>query len=663
MADQPTLFHLQEVATRVGPFALVTMDNGEDWQKPNVFGRAALASLDDLLPALRTGNWSGLVLTGKPFVFAAGADLTEFPQMTTPELARAASKAGHAAFAAIRDLPFPTLAAINGAALGGGLELALHCDFRTLARSVRHIGFPEVFLGIIPAWGGTQLVPRLVGAAAAVELIVANPLKQNRLLHAARADEIGLADALLDDVEFLDDSIEWLVRAVEEPRPPRAAVDLSDAPEVCAKARYAADDAVHGVALAPYRALELIAGTAAWTIDEGYAAEENALADLLPGPQAQAAVYAYDLIERQIKRGVGIPEAKPRRIQRVGVVGAGLMATQLATLFLRRLEVPLVITDVDAARVDEAVATIQADLEKQVVRGRLGEGKGRFLGSIVTGATDTAAFAGCDLVIEAVFEEISVKQEVFAALEDVVSEECLLVTNTSSLSVTEMATGLRHPERVVGMHFFNPVAVLPLVELVRAPATDDTTLATAWDVTKKLGKRGVLVKDAPAFVVNRLLTRQSTVLMQALESGSTLEETDEAALELGTPMPPSALLAMVGPRVANHVLRTLHDAFPDRFPLSPTLENFAEGEMDIVLTGGVRQNVDEIYVAILETLADEARHLLDEGVVSSAAEIDACLILGAGFPFFRGGLTPYLDAEGVSLRVSGRLLADRGSDA
>ena len=219
-----------------------------------------------------------------------------------------------------------------------------------------------------------------------------------------------------------------------------------------------------------------------------------------------------------------------------------------------------------------------------------------------------------------------------------------------------MAAGLHDPERVVGMHFFNPVAVLPLVELVRAPATDDTTLATAWETATKLGKRGVLVQDAPGFVVNRLLTRQSSVLMQALENGNTLEETDEAALRLGIPMPPSALLAMVGPRVANHVLHTLHDAYPDRFPLSPTLENFANGEMDIVLTGTARRTVDELYEAILEALADEARHLLDEGVVASAAEIDACLILGAGFPFFRGGLTRYLDQEGISVRVSGRPL-------
>ena len=196
-------------------------------------------------------------------------------------------------------------------------------------------------------------------------------------------------------------------------------------------------------------------------------------------------MYAFDLIERRIKRGVGIPEAEPRRIQRVGVVGAGLMATQLATLFLRRLEVPA--RDHRCRRRRgwrRASAAIRADLEKQVERGRLAEGKARFLGSIVTGAGDISAFAGCDLVIEAVFEEIAVKQQVFGTLERLVSDDCLLVTNTSSLSVAEMAAGLRHPERVVGMHFFNPVAVLPLVELVRAQATDDTTLATAWEIRR-----------------------------------------------------------------------------------------------------------------------------------------------------------------------------------
>ncbi len=652
-----TRFHLRPITTRVGRVAVVTMDNGEDWRKPNVFGRIALESLHALLPSLHEGDWQGLVLTGKPFVFAAGADLTEFPQMTEPDLARQAGRAGHDAFGAIRALPYPTLAAVNGVALGGGLEIALHCDFRTIARSVRHIGFPEVFLGIIPGWGGTQLTPRLVGAGKAVELVVANPLRQNRMLHAEQAAEIGLADELLDDVEFVDDSISWLVAAIEEGRAPRDEADLSDAAEACRKARFAVDDQVHGASPAPYRALDLIEGAAGWSLEEGYRAEEDALADLLPGPQAQAGVYAFDLVERRVKRGVGIPDATPLSIGKVGVVGAGLMATQLATLFLRRLEVPVVLTDVDAGRVEDALAAIRAELEKQVARGRLAEPKARFLESLATGAESLDAYAGCDLVIEAVFEEMEVKRDVFGRLEHVVDDRCLLVTNTSALSVTEMGSGLHHPERVVGMHFFNPVAVLPLVELVRTPSTSDEALATAWDVTKRLGKRGVLVRDAPAFVVNRLLTRMTTVLMGAVENGNTFEETDEAALRLGLPMPPSALLAMVGPRVANHVLHALNAAYPDRFPLSPTLENFARGEMDIVHTGDARLEVDAIRVRALEALADECRHILDEGVVSSAADIDTCLLLGAGYPFFLGGITKHLDQTGVSQRVVGRPLA------
>lgn len=659
MADAPvTRFHLQKLHTRVGPVALVTIDNGADWRKPNTFGAAALETLSEVLGRLRTRDWRGLVLTGKPLVFAVGADITQFPGIT-PERAREGGRAGHELFGRLRELPFPTLAAVNGAALGGGLEIALHCDVRTIASNVRHLGFPEVFLGLFPAWGGTQLTPRLVGAEAAVRLIVENPLKQNRLIRAADALELGLVDHVLEPVEFLDESIELLLRRIEAGEGKRdPAADLSDVSEVVRKARSRVDDVVHGQAPAPYRALDLIEGAASWSLEEGSAAEEDALADLLPGPEAQASIYAFDVVERRIKKPAGVPEAQPRRVQAVGVVGAGLMATQLATLFLRKLEVPVVLTDVDAGRAESAAESIRGELAGLVAKGRLSEGKARFLGSIVTACSGLEAYAGCDLVLEAVFEELGVKRDVFGGLEQVVAPECLLVTNTSSLSVGAMAEGLAHPERVVGLHFFNPVAVLPLVEVVRAPATDDASLATAWDVTRNLGKRGVLVKDAPAFVVNRMLTRQSTVLMQALEAGSTFEETDEAALRLGIPMPPSALLAMVGPKVANHVLGTLHDAFPERFPLSPTLQALADGEFPALEARDGRPSVDEIHERILEALADEARRILDEGVVASAAELDACLILGAGYPFFRGGITRHLDQTGVSQRVSGRSLAD-----
>ncbi len=636
------------------------MDNGEDWQKPNTFGEEALRSLQGVLDRLRTRDWRGLVLTGKPFVFAAGADIDEFGDIT-PERAREGSRAGHELFGRLRDLPFLSLAAINGAALGGGVEIALHCDFRTIAASVRHFACPEVFLGLIPGWGGTQLVPTLVGAEQAVRFIVENPLRQNRMLSGPQAFEAGFADALLEPAEFLDESIEFLLRAIEEGGGKgRPDADLSDAAEVCRKARSRLDGQVHGAAPAPYRALDLIEGAATWSLEEGYRVEEDALAELLPGPQAQASLYSFFLVERRAKRGVGVPDAEPRRISRIGLVGAGLMARQLALLALRRLEVPVVLRDLTQEQIDEAISWIHDELDGLVARGRLAESKARFLGTLASGGTGWEVFAGCDLVIEAVFEELAVKKDVFAELERVVAPECVLATNTSSLSVTEMASVLEHPERVVGMHFFNPVAVLPLVELVRTPETDAVTLATAWEVTGKLRKRGVFVRDAPAFVVNRVLSRTTTVLMDALEHGNSVDETDEAVLRLGVPMAPSVLLQTVGPRVANHVLHTLHDAYPERFPLSATLDNLADGSEEIVVREHAPLTVDEIHEAVLAAMADEVRHILEEGVVGEAADVDTCLLLGAGYPFWLGGITRHLDQTGVSERVVGRTLAEIG---
>ena len=653
-----TRFQLERLETRVGPVGRLTISNGSGGRRPNTFGEEALRTLADALARLRTRDWRGLLVTGDGASFAAGADIGAFPGIT-PERAREGSRVGHELFEAVRQLPFQTLAAINGGALGGGLELALCCDARTIASTVRHLGFPEVFLGLIPAWGGTQLAPRLLGTEAAVRLIVENPLRQNRLLAAGAALELGLVDEVFEPDELDQRSLELLLGRIETGGGKRHGdADLSDAAEVVRRARARVDDVVHGLAPAPYRALELIEGAAGWELEEGYRAEEDAVAELLPGPEAQASIYAYEVLERRLGRQAAIPDLEPRAIAAMGIVGAGLMATQLATLFLRRLQVPIVLTDVDPERAPAAVETIRAELDGLVAKGRLAPDDAWRLGNLVRAEVGIEAYAECDLVLEAVFEELSVKRELLSALERVVAPGCLLVTNTSALSVTAMGDGLAHPGRVVGLHFFNPVAVLPLVEVVRTPETDDLSLATAWHVVGALRKRGVVVRDAPGFVVNRMLTRQSTVLMQAVERGATFEQTDEAGLRLGIPLPPSALLAMVGPRVANHVLHTLHDAFPDRFRLSPTLQALADGELPALEPKDDAPSVDAIYEQLLEALADEARRILDEGVVASAAELDACLILGAGYPFFRGGITPYLDRTGVSRRVSGRLLAD-----
>ena len=626
-----TEFKLNRVDTRLGPLALVTMDNNADHTKPTVLGRSAFESAVGVVEELERGDWIAMVLTGKPYIFAAGADIEEFPKLRTREEAVAGSRVGHELFGRIRALPFPTVAAINGVCLGGGLEIALHCSARTISTAVRHFGCPEVFLGILPGWGGTQLIPRLVGAESAIRVIVTNPLRQNKLLDARKAFELGFADRLLEPVEFLDESIAFAFELVESPLE-RSDPDHGDVETMFRRARSQVDDAVHGATRAPYAALDLIElATGGGMLEDGLQAEASAIADLMLSPQARRSLYAFDVVERRVKKGVGIPDVPPRRLEKIGIVGAGLMATQLATLFLKRLGVPLVIRDLDRDTVDRAVASIKEELGDRWCP--------------VSGTTDVADFAGCDLVLEAVFEEMSIKQQVFAELREVVGPDCILATNTSSLSVAEMGAD-------VGLHFFNPVAVMPLVELVRTETTTDETLATAWDLTKRLRKRAVVVGDAPGFVVNRVLTRMTSVLMDALEHGNTVEETDEAILKLGLPMAPSVLLAMVGPRVANHVLVTLHEAYPERFPLSPTLAGYAEGNDEIVVVEQRPRTVDEITRDVLEAMADEIGHLLDEGVVADAADVDACLILGAGWPFFLGGVTPYLRDESIALTAT-----------
>jgi 3-hydroxyacyl-CoA dehydrogenase/enoyl-CoA hydratase/carnithine racemase len=636
-----------------GPVALLTIDNGADHTKPTIFDRAAFESLDRVLDELESGGWAALVITGKPYFFSAGADLTELPLRSTTRLAREGSRVGHESFARVHALPFPTLAAINGACLGGGVELALHCDARTISTGVRHFACPECLLGIIPGWGGTQLVPHLVGAETAVRFIVENPLRQNRMLDGRQAYELGFADRLLEPVEFLDESLAFALELTGHTETsPGARPQDEPVADTLQKARSRLDDSVHGAAPAPYRALDLIEGAlTGWSLEQGYAAEEDAIAELLPSRQAQASLYAFDLVERRAKKAPQLA-AEPRSVGKVGIVGAGLMATQLAALFLRRLELPLVIRDIDEQALERAKAAIEAELAAQVDAGRYEEGKARFLGSLVRTTTGYEEFAGCDLVLEAVFEELDVKKQVFAELEAVVEPECVFATNTSALSISDLAADLHHPGRVVGMHFFNPVALLPLVELVRGEETDDTAVATAHEIIRRLRKRPLLVEDAPAFVVNRILARLLSVVLAALERGNSVEEADAAILRLGLPMAPSVLLQLVGPRVALHVLETLHDAYPARFPLSQTLANYAEGREEIDVAEHSPLSADEILETALAAIAEEVRYLLEEGVVPDAADVDTALILGAGFPFWLGGITKYLEQTGISEKMA-----------
>ncbi len=664
-----------------GEIALVTLDNGHDHTRPSTFGPGGLASLDAALDgiAAHTPAPAAIAVTGKPFVFAVGADLSGVPAITSAADAREIAQTGHRVFRRLKDSPIPTFAFVNGAALGGGLELALHCHHRTIATTAV-VAFPEAFLGLVPGWGGTQLLPNLIGIDPAVTVVVENALAQNKVTPGPRAAQLGIADALFEPADFLERSLEWAVGVLTgDVTVSRPEVDRSAWDDAIARARAIVRARTRDASPGALRTVELLDlarnGVDGEAFATGTAAEDQALADLLMSEELRASLYAFDLVNKRAKRPAGAPDkALARRVTKVGVVGAGLMASQLALLFVRRLEVPVVLTDIDQARVDKGVGYVHSQLEELAARGRLSQDRLNRLRGLVTGALDKAAFADADLVIEAVFEEMSVKQQVFAEVEAVVSPECVLATNTSALSVSEMASKLEHPERVVGLHFFNPVAVLPLLEVVRAERTDDATLATAFAVGKALKKSCVLVADAPAFVVNRLLTRFLGEVTAAVEQGTPVAVADRALDPLGLPMTPFELLTLVGPPVALHVAERMHEAFPDRFAVGEGLRRMVElGKSSVYSEPGVVDpdlagidsgdsplTGEQVRRRAVEAMAQEIRLMLDEGVVQAVQDIDLCMVLGAGWPFWLGGISAYLDRAGVSEAVTGQRFLPRG---
>jgi 3-hydroxyacyl-CoA dehydrogenase len=431
----------------------------------------------------------------------------------------------------------------------------------------------------------------------------------------------------------------------------------------------------------PYVALDLLSKAKDGDIAAGFAREDEALSELISGDQFAASIYAFNLVQHRAKKPAGAPDRKlAKKVGKVGVIGAGLMASQFALLFLRRLEVPVVITDLDQARVDKGLAYIHDELQKLADKGRLSRDQHNKLKALITGTTDRSQYADCDWVIEAVFEELSVKQDVFADFEKIVSPDTVFATNTSSLSVNAIGAKLEHPERLVGFHFFNPVAVMPLIEVVNAPKTDEVTLATAMNVAKNLKKNAIITTDSTGFVVNRVLAKVLGESMRAVDDGTPFEVVDEALAPLGLPMPPSVLLDLVGLKVGAHVLDTHHAAWPERFYRSENLHRVADAgqllEKDgkgkvkgisreaerIVKSnlnpGGKPHTKEQVLQAVQDGFADEVHRMLEEGVVAAAEDIDLALILGAGYPFQMGGVTPYLDRVGASERVFGGTFHD-----
>ncbi|OKJ96086.1 3-hydroxyacyl-CoA dehydrogenase NAD-binding domain-containing protein [Amycolatopsis sp. CB00013] len=658
------------------PVALITLDNGHDHTRPNTFGPQGLVSLNAAIDAAFAAEPAAIAVTGKPFIFAVGADLSGVEAVADPALAREIAQTGHDVFRRLTETEIPTFGFINGAVMGGGLELALSCHYRTLSENTAAIAFPEVFLGLFPGWGGTQLLPNLIGPDAAVTVIIENALAQNKMLKVAQAAELGIVDEVFGSADYLEQSLLWLAKVVNgEITPARREIDRGAGWDAAiARAKAIVDGRTKGASPGATKAVELLELARENDLDRGYAAETDGLAELLMDDTLRAGLYSFNLVNKRAKRPAGAPDKSlARKVNKVGIVGAGLMASQMALLFVRRLKVPVVLTDVDQERVDKGVSYVHGEIDKLLAKKRVSPDGANRLKALVTGSLDKSAFADADFVIEAVFEELGVKQKVFADLEQYVSPEAILATNTSSLSITAMASQLKHPERVVGFHFFNPVAVMPLLEIVRAEKTDDAALATAFALGKQLKKSSVLVKDASAFVVNRLLLRFLGEVLVTVDEGTPFDVADKALEPLGLPMTPLTLMQLVGPAIALHVGETLHGAFPDRFTVSENLDRFVKAgkkgvwQWDAHGNATVDPEVAELWQQgdspstseqvrdrALAAIAEEIRIMLDEGVVAEAQDIDLCLILGAGWPFWLGGITPYLDRAGVSEKVNGK---------
>ena len=679
-----SIFHLEAGSDRL---ATLTFDLPE--KRVNVFTRAALAELEQVIGELAARPEIGclILLSGKEGNFIAGADVEEIARVTDPDEAEAGSRVGHRLFAAWEALPFPTVAAIRGTCLGGGTELALASTWRVASDSdATRIGLPEVRLGILPGWGGSTRLPRLIGVPESLDLILTGKMVAGR-----KALKLGLIDALLPDARFLD-----LVRdfALARAGQKRSAEDgktgggfdlkellLEKNPlgrkVVFDQARKKTLEQTRGHYPAPPRAIEVIRIGIEDGRRAGFDAEARALADLATSRTSKNLVHVFKLTEASKREGGPAGGSSPRQVRRTAVLGAGVMGGGIAQLIAQEANLPVRMKDVRADALASGMAHAAGLFERQVKRHRLEAPEARRQMALLSPTLDYTGLGGVDLVIEAVVEKLEVKQEVFAEMARHVRADTVLASNTSSLSVEKIGARTPHPERVVGMHFFNPVHKMPLVEVIAAPGSDPAAVAAVFAFTRRLGKTPVLVKDAPGFLVNRLLMFYSMESFWLLDEGYRIEDLDRAMTDWGMPVGPMALTDEVGIDVATKVAHILHEAFSERLPVPGWLDRLTEsGRLGTKNGKGLyryedreRQEPDPAVYSLLGLhpnaqnpdpggiggmadrmvlpMVNEAARCLEEGIVQSAGDLDLALIFGTGFPPFRGGLCRWADQEGL----------------
>lgn len=619
----------------------------------NIFDSATLEELSERLDELAAQpHVTGLLIrSAKPNIFIAGADLKELSSARGEKLTRLIST-GQALFNRIADLPYPTVAAIHGACVGGGFELALACDWRIASDSSKtKIGVPETQLGILPAWGGTTRLPDLLGLQEALPIILSGKLHT-----AAHAKRKGMVDEIVPKGRLKAFALSYLKKGKRDHNHNPIIHNQAVAALTRVQAQKELQKKTRGHYPGPAAALEVAVNSIGRTRVQSQQAELEAIERLAKLPETAQLIRLFFLQERAKKHRH--TSAEPREIKRAAVVGAGVMGSGIAYwLTTRGTETTLQDISPDAlAHGMKSISSLYADAEKHHVLSKTEAARGM---DRVHPSSEKIPLRNCDLIIEAAVEELSIKRKIFADLSSRCRPDTILATNTSALPIHELATSITNPERLVGLHFFNPVHRMKLVEVVRTESTSDETLATAVAFVRSIGKLPIVVKDSPGFLVNRILMPYLVEAASMFEQGGDPEEIDRAMLDFGMPMGPLRLLDEVGLDVAMHVAGTLAAAFPDRMKIPKVVEKLLEGGHTgrkggsgfhvyddaspavnaeaIGFQTGTEHTPKDAQQILSGLMASEAKLCLEEGVAETADDIDLAMILGTGYPPFRGG--------------------------
>jgi 3-hydroxyacyl-CoA dehydrogenase/enoyl-CoA hydratase/3-hydroxybutyryl-CoA epimerase len=655
----------------------ITFDDPD--RKLNVLSEDVMRRLARIIESAHEGAIQGrvrvvVIRSGKPDSFLAGADVDAIAALDDPQDAERKIRVGQAIFMELESLPVPSVAAIHGVCVGGGVEMALACRHRLLSDSPRsRIALPEVMLGILPAWGGTTRLPRLVGLPAALDLLLTGKQIDSR-----KAKKIGFATDVLPADLFHEAVAAFALQAVDMPpgasRPRRTlAARLRDGNFVgrrlvLATARKRVMKQTGGHYPAPLRILDVLQEGLGSGVDRSLDAEARTASELVVGTVCKNLIHVFHLREAARKR---TGPAESTKVSSMAVLGAGVMGGGIAQLAASR-GIRVRLKDIRHDAIAGGLQHARELFDRAVDRKKLSRREAAQGMELISGGLDYAGFAAADLVVEAIVEKMEVKRAVLRETEDRLSPACILATNTSSLSVDGMAEALEAPHRFCGMHFFNPVHRMPLVEVVRGRETSDETVATVHGLALALGKVPVVVRDGPGFLVNRVLAPYLNEAGWMLGEGCSVQDVDRAAVAFGMPMGPLRLMDEVGIDVSTHAGTSMSQALGPRLAAAPALvamgasgrlgrkggrgfylyEKGREKEVD----GSVYEELgvpspkrgggpdrDQVRRRLVLQMINEAARCLGDGIVPTAADLDLAMIMGTGFPPFRGGLLRFAD--------------------